>query len=266
MSDKHLNPNELKKPDAFQVQGFKTLSWMERNIKLLGLCIAPVVLLVCAFYAWNYFSERSVQKLRDELSSIDMIYQQEEEAVSKPREALQKEMQDFMKGAKGDQKLVDVKMKELQEKMALIKADHSGSLTKYEAFSQQNMNKPAGWRAGMEAANILVERNEYAKAVEILKPIMEKAQLPLYQTQGRIYYAALLEETGKKDEALIELDKALASKPNEELAANALMAKGRILQESGKKEEALKAFDEVLSKYAESSEVEKAKVARSFVQ
>ena len=266
MSDKHLDPKDLKKPDAFQVQGFKTLTWMERNVKLLGAIIAPIVLLISAFYAWNYFSEKSAQKLRDELSAIDMMYQQEEEAVAKPREALQKEMQEFVKGAKGDQKLIDAKMKELQDKMALIKADHSASLTKYETFSKQHQNKPAGWRAGMEAANIAVDRKDYVKAIQILQPIMEKAQLPVYQTQGRIYYAGLLEETGKKAEALLELEKAIASKPNDELAAHAWMAKGRILHETGKNDEALKAFDEVLTKYADSSEVEKAKVARSIVR
>jgi predicted negative regulator of RcsB-dependent stress response len=266
MSDKHLDPKDLKKPDAFQVQGFKTLSWIETNAKLLIGIILPFPIVFCAFFAWNYFSERSSQKLRDELASIDMMYQQEEEAVSKPKEALQKEMQDFMKVAKSDQKLIDAKMKELQEKMTLIKADHSGSLEKYEAFSKLHSDKPAGWRAGLQAANIVVQKNDYPKAIEILKPIIEKAQLPLYQTQGRIYYAGILEETGKKEEALLELDKALGLKPNDELAAYALMAKGRILHETGKNEDALKAFDEILSKYAETSEAEKAKVARSIIR
>jgi hypothetical protein len=41
MSDKHLDPKDLKKPDAFQVQGFKTLSWIETNAKLLIVIILP---------------------------------------------------------------------------------------------------------------------------------------------------------------------------------------------------------------------------------
>ena len=266
MSEKHHSQNELKRPDVFQVQGFKLLSWIESNTKLLGLIIAPIVILVGAFVTWNHFSQSNAERLRDELSTIDSIYEKEEEGVSKQREAIQKEMQDLIKTVKGNSKELEPKFKELQEKMSLIKADHSQSQIKYAEFSNVHMDKAVGWRAGLEAANILVDKKDYVKATELLKNVIGRAQLPVYQIQGRLYYASLLEETGKAEDAIMEIDKALALKPHDDIAASALVSKGRILQDVGKKEDALKAFDEVLSKYGETPDAEKARVARSLIR
>lgn len=266
MSDKHQSHNELKKPDVFQVQGIKLLSWIDSNTKLLMMIIAPVVLLIGAFFVWNHFSQSQAERLRDELSKIDALYQKEEEGVSKQREAIQNEMQELIKTVKGNSKDLEPKFKELQEKMSLIKADHSQSQQKYAEFSSAHMDKAVGWRAGLEAASILVEKKEYVKATELLKTVISRAHLPVYQIQGRLFYASLLEETGKSEDALTEIDKALALKPSDDIAASALVTKGRILQEFGKKEEAVKAFDEVLSKYAETAEAEKARVAKTFVR
>lgn len=285
MSDKHIDPKELRRPDLFQQQMIKLLSWVEKNIKTLLLLLAPLLLIVVAFFTWNYVGERNAETQRNELSSIDLLYDNEEEGVSKQREEVQKQIEQLMQSnpaalnpamlgektakAKIDpkaEKEKEAKIKDLEEKYRAIKADHSVSLAKFEEYSRKNSNHPTGWRAGLKAATILVEQKEYVKAIDLLTPVLEKAQNPVYQVQGRIYLASLLEETSKVDEAISQLDKVLAQKPQSEVASKVLFTKARMLSQTGKAEEASRVFDEVVNSYASTPEAEKARAARSMAR
>jgi len=285
MSDNHINPKELRRPDLFQQQMLKLLSWADKNLKLLILAIVPIVLIIAGFYTWNYFGQRAAEKQLDELSKIDLVYNQEEESVSSQRESVQKEMEFLMQAdvlakaattkaegnskAKSDpksEKAKEEKLRDLQEKLKAIKADHSGSLLKFEEYAKNNMGNPAGWRAGLTAATILVERKEFEKAASMLGPLLDNAKSSVYQVHGRIYLSSILEETGKSDDAVVQLDKALAQKPQSEVAARVLFSKARILNQSGKTEDASKIFDEVVTNYGTTPEAEKARAARSMLR
>jgi tetratricopeptide (TPR) repeat protein len=96
-------------------------------------------------------------------------------------------------------------------------------------------------------ADILLEKSQYEDALEILKSLLGKDPDDAWAVLGAI--GATLYEMGRYEEALEELDRALASASEDErpmAARSSALVKGAALQALGRHKEALDEFDKAL--------------------
>ena len=119
------------------------------------------------------------------------------------------------------------------------------------------MTTSEGLRAGVSAANIEISNQNIESATKLIESVLNSSPRgPFYNVQIRLLYSNLLEELGRKEEAIKELDMVLVN-AMDSLKPKVLFAKGRILFQLGKAKEADTIFDELRKNYANSQEAKK---------
>jgi predicted negative regulator of RcsB-dependent stress response len=274
---------DLKRPDALQVQLSAILNWIVENARFGVYAIVPVVIGMGGFYGFRYFKDQKKNARLEELGKVQVVYEGEQRKASDVRQAINTKIEALEAKAtpKGDaatagdqvDKPKDPKIAQEEEKLrkelAAVRADHSESLGKYIEFGKKYADVPEGWLAGMMAAQILADEGKTTEARQVLEGVLTKSgDQPFYQTQGRLFLVALLEEAGEWDKALAELDgldKALEKSGESDLKATALLARGRIQLLKDAKEEAKKTFAQLLEKHSGSPEAQKARAYQTLL-
>lgn len=274
---------DLKRPDALQVQLSAILNWIVENARFGVYAIVPVVIGMGGFYGFRYFKDQKKNARLEELGKVQVVYEEEQRKASDVRQSINTKIEALEAKAtpKGDpatagdqaDKTKDPKMAQEQEKLrkelAAVRADHSESLGKYIEFGKKYADVPEGWLAGMMAAQILAEEGKTSDARQVLEGILTKSgDQPFYQTQGRLFLVALLEEAAEWDKALAELDsldKALEKSGESDLKATSLLARGRILLLKDAKEDAKKTLAQLLEKHSGSPEAQKARAYQTLL-
>jgi len=271
---------QLKQPDEFQKKAFRLLDWLTANKSVAIGILVPIGLAVVGGFGWNYLQKQQAEDRRDQIAEIDLTFRNEAEAAKEQQDqvsaqisALQKQLDDLKKKVKdGDksqassQKLqeLETKHKELSARYKTMEPDHKASFEKYLAVYGQHKDTPEGWRAGLSASSIQINRKEYAKASELLKEILTNTRnIPFYQFQVRSVYMGLLEEQGQFDVALEEKEALIDSAATDD-KPKALLQVGRLEHLAGKKEEALKTLDLIINEHNASQEAQKARAIKAL--
>jgi predicted negative regulator of RcsB-dependent stress response len=274
---------DIKRPDALQVQLSSILNWILENARYGVYAIVPVVIGMGGFYGFRYFKDQKKNARLEELGKVQVVYEGEQRKASDVRQAISTKIEalEVKSTPKGDaataedqpEKPKDPKTAQEQEKLrkelAAVRADHSESLGKYIEFGKKYEDVPEGWLAGMMAAQIFAEEGKASDARQVLEGVLTKSgDQPFYQTQGRLFLVALLEEAGEWDKALAELDsldKALEKSGESDLKATSLLARGRIQVLKDAKEDAKKTFAQLLEKHSGSPEAQKARAYQTLL-
>lgn len=258
MTDK-ITEKQLKRPDAFQTFFFHAFNWFKSQQKNVVLTLIPVLALILAVGAWQYYSYSQRDQRRIQLAEIERTFSKEEKAPNKKKSDINAEIRKLEKAAKdagkeADKALIEAKQKEMEK----IVPDHKESLAQFTAFFHSNEKTPEGWRAGMAAVEILAKAKNFEEAAAILKKILTYSLgIEFYQVQVRLYAIAIMEDLKQYDEALSETEK-LVPLASTELLPRVLITKARLQMESGKKEDALKTLDVIIASHSASPEARQA--------
>ncbi len=274
MSQKDELGSNLKKQDFFQKKATAFLSWMLLNKKTILILFSPILGIFLIGLIWQYVSDKKIESKRNDLSKINVVYQDESKAASDQRTEIEKKIEELTKSSdkdeKGNPKKIEEtpeikKQKEIMEKqIADIKEDHSKSLAQYQDFFKAHTKDPSGWFAGFRAVTILLEKKDLEGAKKLLEEMSQQTKAnSIYQFQIHSLLSGLYEEAGDDEKALAALDEAMKSS-SDDLKPRLLLSKARILDKQNKRDEAKKNVDEILEKHASSREAEKAKAMKFF--
>ncbi len=290
MSQGKKHQKQLKRPDAFQVKALDFLAQAEKNKATLIKIVVPIVVILFSIVGYQYYVDYAAESRRQDLASIDAIFEAENEKIQEQRKKIQEEIASIDKKIseqekaltpkvddKNKAKEVDKKIEETAELKKLredkkvladqqkdLMADHSGSSAKYQEYFQGHKTSAEGLQAGLKSANILIEQKKFEDAANTLKTVLEGApKNNFYQGQVRVLYASLLEQMGKFDEALEQLNLSLEV-VGDGLKPRVLLSKGRVLLLKKDSEGAYKALDTLISKHGSSQEAHKAKTMKAL--
>ncbi len=112
-----------------------------------------------------------------------------------------------------------------------------------------NANAPLGL---LRAARILMEHQDYIRAEQILRDLLDRYPDSAAYQEGRLLYAELLLGEKKLDQALNEFNKVLEGTDDPELLARAHLGKGRFYETLGQAPRAASQYEIVLQKFPRS--------------
>lgn len=284
---------EIKGPDEYQRVASRVLNWVNKNTMVIWATIVPIVLVVVGVLIWQWYAQQQQTKLVNALGEVNISYIEETKKAQTARAKFSDKMTEIdtqiaaietpkpkgkvdpKKPAKkhkvttSEKKKIKVLKAERtvqEEKMNLIKADHSASLTEFLAFFDMHSETPQGWVANMQAVSIYLEQKKNNEAKELLAKLMEKSKSSVfYQTYARIIYVNLLKDGGEFDLALSETAK-LEKSANDQIKALVLLGKAQILTLKGDKDEAIKVLDIIQQDHANTPEADQAKNFRLIVK
>lgn len=234
---KHL-VQELKRPDTFQEKGLKLITWATQNQSKVALMFVPVLVVAGVGYGVYFFSEKSADTRRKNLSSIMALVTEEQNGVSKNKESMQKEV-DTIRSTATAKKTADgkpglptaeemLKISELEKKMADLKPDHGASTAKFKEFYDKNPATAEGWMAGLTWSRKQLDDGKLSEARPVIEAIVKASTAhKLYQIQSRFMLANVLDELGEFDTALKETE-VLVGLVDDDAKAMVLLMKGQI--------------------------------------
>lgn len=247
---------DVKSPDAFQTQMYRGFDWALKNKNVIFAAIIPLFIVVVGFWGWQQIGKMNAEDRRNELATIDDIYAAEIEKVEKSNNILNEMIADLSK----DEKLLEKNeesIKALEEQVKLSEPNHDASFVSYKDFFKKNSATVEGYRAAVSAANIAIKNKKFEEANELLGAVFSGSPSgAFFNVQVRLVYSNLLEEVGKKEEALAQLDEVYEA-AMDSVKPQVLFAKGRILTQLGQHENADTVFTELSQKYASSQEAKK---------
>tara|TARA_B100001094_G_C18023543_1_gene716394 strand:+ start:72 stop:854 length:783 start_codon:yes stop_codon:yes gene_type:complete len=252
MSNKELK-NTLKGPDEFQKKALGGLDYLYKNRTLAIILAASVVGVVVIGIGMKVYQTSQTEKIQAKVGLIDAIWNSELEKVSKKRQLLQKEL-----NALGtDEKNKDA-IKAVQDKIAAIEPDHSGSIVKYKEFYEEYPDKPEGWAAGMRFVSEQLKLGKLPESAEVLRRVIGSAKgHQLFELHGSLILISVLEDMQEYEEAL-KITKSLVGRAPSELLPRLLITQGRIEVLSDKKDAALSTLSKLLKEYGDSPEASQA--------
>lgn len=270
---------QMSRPDAFQTKMREKFYEISERPGTILASVGIVLLLVLIYLGANYYSEYKFEQRTSEISLIDMIHDDEAEALQQKLSLGYKQDQDLTKKI-GELKKLKKKTKaqkqELEkltkEKEALSKNQKllkvgafKQSKEKYLEYFANNSSSKEGLRAAVFAASIDIEEKNYAMA----KSTLEKAQSHLKENslisnKIKELYVSILTEFKDFEQALKELDKIIAEKSKLK-KAKYLLIKSKILIETNKTEQASLVLEEIISKYSGSKEETDAKALKALL-
>ena len=282
---------ELSNPDKFQVTMTGLLDWAEKNVKAIALVVAPIFVLAIVAVVWQYMSQAQADTRVEELAKITEKYDAEKEAFDKRKQELQKRLNevsakiraaeqavakanDNKEGDDGaednpvvkglDEALV-TERDAIQKQVDAMTPDHSGSLGEFRSFFDKYSGSPEGWRAGVQAAKILVDEDKFADSKTILTDVVKQSlQNEFFQIYGRLLLINVLEELGEFDQALTEVT-TLEGLSGDDLKPKVLLMKGRIQLAKQAKTEAKTTLDTLIEKHGTSPEAQKARSLQALL-
>lgn len=284
---------QMKGPDEYQKVATRVLNWINENTMVIWASVIPVVLIVVGLIIWQWYAEQQRVKLVNSLGDVSTTYYAENEVIQKEQTKLREKIVDIdqqiaeiekpevdpkakdkkepktKKLSSAEKKKVDDLKKQkvaLNDQIASLKADHSGSLKEFTAFYEKHSETPQGWVANMQAVAIHIEQKNFDEARKLLGELLAKSKTStFYQTHGRLVYINLLKDSGEYDKALSESEQ-LEKVANEQLKPVALLTKAQVLTLKGDKEEALKVLDVIQQDHANTPEADQAKNFRLIVK
>ena len=197
--------NKIQQQAAVQEQPVnKTEAFFEKNKKTIIIAVVAVIaVIVCAILANNYYFEPRQQDASTELSKSQELFQQQE----------------YAKALEGFQKVA-----------ADYSSTDAGNLAQlYIGLCQAQLGK---WQEAVNALESFSARDD-----QMISPAAEGALGNAYANLNQL------------DKAVEHLKKAASKADNNSLSPTWLIQAGEILENQGKKAEALKLYQEVKDKY-----------------
>ena len=257
----------LKKPDSFQDQILNGIDFLVKNKSRVMLFTSPVILIALIGFGISSYINHKTEARRAELAKILAIQTDEQNAVGKRREEIQKEIDGIRaekktdaKGKKADlpaEKLA--KVTELEKKMADLKPDNTQSTEAFKKFYESNKDKPEGWMAGLSWSARQLQDNKIADARPVVEAIAKASTSnKFYQLSSRFMLIGILEEVGEFDAGIKECE-TLASIATDDAKPAVLLAKGRLQYFKKSLTEARTVLNELIEKHGSSPEATKAR-------
>ena len=197
--------NKIQQQAAAQEQPVnKTEAFFEKNKKAIIIAVVAIIaVIVCAILANNYYFEPRQQDASTELAKSQELFQQ----------------QDYAKALDGFQKVA-----------AEYGSTDAGNLAQlYIGLCQAQLGK---WQEAVNALESFSARDD-----QMISPAAEGALGNAYANLNQL------------DKAVEHLKKAASKADNNSLSPTWLIQAGEILENQGKKAEALKLYQEVKDKY-----------------
>ena len=197
--------NKIQQQAAAQEQPVnKTEAFFEKNKKAIIIAVVAVIaVIVCAILANNYYFEPRQQDASTELAKSQELFQQQE----------------YAKALEGFQKVA-----------ADYSSTDAGNLAQlYIGLCQAQLGK---WQEAVNALESFSARDD-----QMISPAAEGALGNAYANLNQL------------DKAVEHLKKAASKADNNSLSPTWLIQAGEILENQGKKAEALKLYQEVKDKY-----------------
>ena len=197
--------NKIQQQAAAQEQPVnKTEAFFEKNKKAIIIAVVAIIaVIVCAILANNYYFEPRQQDASTELAKSQELFQQ----------------QDYAKALEGFQKVA-----------AEYGSTDAGNLAQlYIGLCQAQLGK---WQEAVNALESFSARDD-----QMISPAAEGALGNAYANLNQL------------DKAVEHLKKAASKADNNSLSPTWLIQAGEILENQGKKAEALKLYQEVKDKY-----------------
>ena len=197
--------NKIQQQAAVQEQPVnKTEAFFEKNKKAIIIAVVAIIaVIVCAILANNYYFEPRQQDASTELAKSQELFQQ----------------QDYAKALEGFQKVA-----------ADYSSTNAGNLAQlYIGLCQAQLGK---WQEAVNALESFSARDD-----QMISPAAEGALGNAYANLNQL------------DKAVEHLKKAASKADNNSLSPTWLIQAGEILENQGKKAEALKLYQEVKDKY-----------------
>jgi tetratricopeptide (TPR) repeat protein len=197
--------NKIQQQAAVQEQPVnKTEAFFEKNKKAIIIAVVAIIaVIVCAILANNYYFEPRQQDASTELAKSQELFQQ----------------QDYAKALEGFQKVA-----------AEYGSTDAGNLAQlYIGLCQAQLGK---WQEAVNALESFSARDD-----QMISPAAEGALGNAYANLNQL------------DKAVEHLKKAASKADNNSLSPTWLIQAGEILENQGKKAEALKLYQEVKDKY-----------------
>ncbi len=263
MSGYKKRQQELRSIDRFQKALIPYIRWIEQNPKILIQGAGGVLFLLLIGFGVQYWNQKQEAQRADLLGVIDGVYDREQKKAGEAQQALAEQVKP-LKDKKDPTPEESQKIKSLEEQITQVKPDHTGSLEQYSQYFRQNPSLPEGWRAGMTAAKILIDQLSYEKATEILKEVLKASQSDsFYQAQGTYLIVSLLEELGRHDEALAQIEE-IAKKTALDEVPKILYVKARLLLTGQKEKEGVQVLDTLIQDHNSSTYAQKAQALRAL--
>lgn len=271
MASKKENAKKLKEPDQFQARGAELIDTIIANQKAIALVVVALVVLAAGTAGWQWHQANQLEAQAMELGEIKSKYEDEIKQVTRLRTPIQLEiakLQEEVKKLEEDKKNkkntktieeTNKKIEELTAKREAVLPDHSESAKLYREFFEKYNNSAAGWMAGIQAANIYLENNKLQEAHDLIQKVLTSSKKDnFYQTYPRFTLVSILEDLGKFDDALSQLD-IIVSLGNEKLLPRVLLAKSRIQYLKNDFAKAKETVAIIIQNHGQSPEAQKAK-------
>ena len=264
---------QLKRPDSFQVMGMKFIDLLTSNVKVIALVLVPLALFLLGYVIWQYVQAENREDLLAELGAIELIYQNEESAANDQRETLQEQLTKLTSGAElpdpnsaaptnsaNPSPANSPEAALIEKKLNAIKADHSESLQAYRAFFEEHSNSSAGLKAGLTAADILLDRQDLKEALPLLERIVTEASTgSFYQTRAQLNLISLYEDQRDWPKALGLLQELESQSKDSDFIPKILLAKARVQHLAKESVKARETLNQLIAKHGATSEAQQAR-------
>lgn len=266
MSGQKTTDHNLRRPDSFQDQILKAINFIASNRKRMLMMLAPLILVGSGVYATYIWTQKKAESRRAELAKILTQFSDEENAVAKKREEIQKQIEplrspktdkDGKKTSASAEALAMVT--KLEKQMADLKPDHSKSMLDFKKFYDSNSNSTEGWMAGLRWASYELQNSQTGDVRKVVEQIAKASSAnKFYQMNSRFILIGVMEESGEFDAALKECD-LLMKLASEDALPSVLLAKARLQFFKKAYEDAKASLKELMDKHASSPEATKAR-------
>lgn len=249
---------KIKAPDLLQEEGLKFFDFVSENAKQVTFIVVGLLVLVGIGLGINQYLNLQADKVKEELSAIDVTYAKETKAVADERRAIQDQLVALEE--KKDATAEDKKtIAELSAKLDALKPNHAKSAAEYQKFFVSHLDTPEGWAAGVKFLAAKGDKATPEERVSVLSKVVANSQThPFYQTYGRFMLISALEDQQKWDEGLKIVDQ-LSGRVDKPLQAKVLLAKGRLLLAKGDTAAAKTALSALISGHKDTPEAVRAR-------
>lgn len=215
--------NSKNNNSLFEETSYRAIKVAKRRKWTLILFISIIVLICIGLLISNQMKNSKTQKLSQEYSSIEEIYN--------------KEILDF-------KKKLDAKT---ENKNIQSNPDFTKSMELFSNFSKKYPSEPIAWQAAIRAGTYYIAQDLNEKAKEVLEPVIENATgEALIQISVRTSLAGIYVSEKNDQKALEEL-KVVEEIPQNPIPNQARFLRAQILTLSGNKTEAIKILNQIIS-------------------